>query len=190
MSVEGAEWLDREERAREERPDKAIAALHLKAGMQVGDVGSGTGFYSLRMAPLVLPGGRIYANDLQPEMLRRLETNARAQSIGNVESVRGTDSDCKLPIGALDLVILVDVYHEFSKPQEMLRSIRRSLKNGGEIVLLEFRGEDDNVPIRPEHKMTLKQVKTEVIPEGFRFEKSVETMPWQHIIFFRKAEGQ
>ena len=187
MSVDGAEWLDREERGREERPDKAVAALGLKPGMHVGDVGAGTGFYSLRIAQKVAPGGKVFANDLQLEMLQRIAGKARAQSISNVEEIQGTTTDCKLPPGDLDLVILVDVYHEFSEPQQMLRSIRRSLKSGGQIVLLEFRGEDENVPIRPEHKMTLAQVKTEVTPEGFRFEKSVEALPWQHMIFFRKA---
>lgn len=186
MSVEGAEWLDREERGREERPDRALSALGLKPGMQVGDVGAGTGFYSLRIARLVSPGGKVYANDLQREMLETIRQKAQAQSISNIEEVKGTASDCELPPNALDLVILVDVYHEFSQPQKMLASIRRSLKADGRLALLEFRGEDETVPIRPEHKMTLKQVRTEITPEGFRFEKSVETLPWQHIVLFRK----
>ena len=190
MGVGGADWLDRGERASEEGTKKALAALDLKPGMQVGDVGAGTGFYSLRMAQFVLPGGTVYANDLQPAMLRRIADKAKKRSISNVKEVQGTESDCKLPEGALDLVLMVDVYHEFSRPQEMLRSVRRSLKEDGRIVLLEYRGEDESVPIRPQHKMTLKQVQAEVTPEGFRFEKSVEALPWQHMVFFRKADGE
>ena len=189
MGVGGADWLDRDERAREERTDKALATLELKPGMKIGDVGAGTGYYSLRMAHLVLPGGMVFANDLQPAMLRRVAAKARAQSITNIKEVQGTETDCKLPEGELDLVLMVDVYHEFSHPQEMLRCIRRSLKPDGRIVLLEYRGEDESVPIRPEHKMTLEQVKAEVAPEGFRFQKSVETLSWQHMIFFRKADA-
>ena len=186
MSVDGADWLDREERQREEQPEKAIAALDLRPGMWVADVGAGTGFYSVRLARAVSPGGMVIANDIQPGMLERLRANAAAQHITNIETVLGTESDPKLPVGKLDLVLLVDVYHEFSRPQRMLDGIRESLKPDGRLVLLEFRKEDPSVPIRPEHKMSVAEVRAEVSPEGYQFEKVVDTLPWQHIIFFRR----
>jgi ubiquinone/menaquinone biosynthesis C-methylase UbiE len=187
MSLSGADWLDREERQREEQPDKAIAAFELKPGMFVGDIGAGTGFYSLRVAQRVAPGGVVYANDIQAGMLDRLRANAAAQHLTNIEAVQGTESDPRLPAGRLDLVLLIDVYHEFSRPQRMLRGIRESLKANGRLVLLEFRKEDPTVPIRPEHKMSVEEVKAEVTPEGYQFEKVVDTLPWQHIIYFRKS---
>jgi SAM-dependent methyltransferase len=187
MGPSGADWLERSERGQEEQPDKALDALDLKPGMMVGDVGAGTGFYSIRIAKRIGPSGRVYANDIQPEMLERLRENAAAQKVSNIETVLGSASDPKLPAGKLDLVILVDVYHEFSRPQRMLDRIRESLKPDGRLVLLEYRKEDPSVPIRPEHKMSVSEVKAEVIPEGFAFEKTVETLPWQHIIFFRQS---
>lgn len=187
MGVSGADWLDRHERVDEEQPDKAIAELNLKPGMFIGDVGAGTGFYSLRIARLIVPNGIVYANDIQPAMLARLNANAASQHIENVVTILGTESDPRLPASKLDLVILVDVYHEFSRPQRMLDHIRDALKPDGRLVLLEYRKEDPSVPIRPEHKMSVQEVKAEVTPEGYRFEKVVDTLPWQHIIFFRKS---
>jgi ubiquinone/menaquinone biosynthesis C-methylase UbiE len=187
MGLSGADWLDREERVREEQPEKAIAELNLKPGMFVGDVGAGTGFYSLRLARAIAPNGVVYANDIQPGMLDKLNANAAAQNVRNVVTILGTESDPRLPVGKLDLVLLVDVYHEFSRPQRMLEGIHESLKSNGRLVLLEYRKEDPTVPIRPEHKMSVEEVKAEVTPEGYQFEKVVDTLPWQHIIFFRKA---
>ncbi len=190
MGLSGADWLERNEREQEEAPEKALEALKLKPGMKVADVGAGTGYYSIRIAKLVAPGGKVYANDIQPEMLDRLRANAGAQGITNIETILGTESDPKLPAGQLDLVILVDVYHEFSRPQRMLQHIRDSLKSDGRLVLLEYRKEDASVPIRPEHKMSISEVKAEVQPEGFFFEKSVETLPWQHIIIFHRTNAR
>lgn len=187
MGMSGADWLDREEREREEQPEKALETLHLKPGMFVGDVGAGTGFYSLRVAQIVGPTGKVFANDIQFPMLERLRKNAAAHNINNIETVLGTESNPNLPAHTLDMVIMVDVYHELSRPQRMLDAIRESLKPDGQLVLLEFRKEDPTVPIRPEHKMSVDEVKAEVTPEGYRFEKVVDTLPWQHIIFFRKA---
>ncbi len=189
MGLSGADWLDREEREREEQPEKAIAEFNLKPGMIVADVGAGTGFYSIRMAKHVAPGGVVYANDIQPGMLEKLRANAAAQQVGNIVTVLGTESDPRLPVGKFDLVVLVDVYHEFSRPQRMLERIRDCLKPDGRLVLLEFRKEDPAVPIRPEHKMSLEEVKEEVVPEGYSFEKVVDTLPWQHIVFFRRSAG-
>jgi ubiquinone/menaquinone biosynthesis C-methylase UbiE len=186
MGMSGADWLDREERAKEEHPEEALAALDLKPGMVVGDIGAGTGYYSLRIAKRIQPGGVVYADDIQAGMLQRLRAHAAAEHVSNIETVLGSESDPMLPAGKLDLVVLIDVYHEFSRPQRMLEGIRAGLKPGGRLVLFEYRKEDPAVPIRPEHKMSVAEVKAEVTPEGFRFEKTVETLPWQHIICFRK----
>jgi ubiquinone/menaquinone biosynthesis C-methylase UbiE len=186
MGAGGAGWLERGERESEEAPDKALDALSLEKGMVVADVGAGTGYFSLRMARRVGPEGKVYANDVQPEMLDKLRVNAAKAKITNVETVLGSEADPRLPLKALDLVILVDVYHEFSQPQEMLQHIRASLKPNGRLVLLEYRKEDPAVPIRPEHKMSVAEVKTEVEAEGYKLDQVIETLPRQHIIIFKK----
>jgi ubiquinone/menaquinone biosynthesis C-methylase UbiE len=188
MGLSGADWLDREEREQQEQPEIAIAQFNLKPGMMIGDVGAGTGYYSVRMAKAVGPSGVVYANDIQPGMLDKLRERAAAAHVTNIVPILGSEADPKLPAGKLDFVVMVDVYHELSRPQRMLDGIQESLKPGGQLVLLEYRKEDPSVPIRPEHKMTVEEVKAEVTPEGFRFEKVVDKMPWQHIIFFRKPE--
>lgn len=185
MSVEGADWLDRPEREGEEHPEKAIAALHLAPGMNVGEIGAGTGYYALRIAKRILPGGTYYANDIQPGMLAKLEAKATAQKVTNVETILGTQGETGLPAGKLDYVLMVDVYHELSDPQVMLRSVAKALKPDGELVLLEFRKEDPNVPIRSEHKMSTKEAVAELAAEHYRLDHKVETLPWQHILFFR-----
>jgi ubiquinone/menaquinone biosynthesis C-methylase UbiE len=154
--------------------------------MTVADVGAGTGYMSLRMAHRVGATGKVYANDLQPEMLQKLRANAEREKLSNIETVQGTETDPKLPPNAIDLVLLVDVYHEFSRPQAMLDRIRTSLKSDGRLVLLEYRKEDPKVPIRPEHKMSVAEVKTEVESEGFKLDQVIEKLPRQHIIIFRK----
>lgn len=187
MGVGGADWLERPEREKEENPEGALDAIGLRPGMMVADIGAGTGYMSLRMAKRVAPSGRVYANDLQPEMLQMLRANAEAAKISNVETVLGAVDDPKLPKDALDLVLLVDVYHEFSEPQKMLRRIRETLKPDGRLVLLEYRKEDPKVPIRPEHKMSVAEVKAELEAEGFKLSKVMETLPRQHILILTKA---
>ena len=187
MGTGGADWLDRNERESEEHPDQALDALNLKPGMVVGDVGAGTGYMSLKMAKRVGPSGRVYAEDIQPEMLRRLRQNATKAHAANVETVLGNETDPKLPAGQLDLILLVDVYHEFSQPQKMLRGMREALKPDGRLVLLEYRKEDPSIPIRPEHKMSVQEVKTELEAEGFQMDQVIETLPRQHILILKKA---
>jgi ubiquinone/menaquinone biosynthesis C-methylase UbiE len=187
MGVQGADWLNRPEREKEENPEGALDALALKPGMVVADVGAGTGYMSLRMAKRVGPTGKVYANDLQPEMLRRLRQNAAKAGITNIETVQGEEADPKLPAGRMDLVLLVDVYHEFSKPREMIDKIRESLKPTGRLVLLEYRKEDPKVPIREEHKMTVAEVKAELEPQGLVLSQVIETLPRQHILILTKA---
>jgi tRNA A58 N-methylase Trm61 len=189
MGVQGADWLNRPEREQEENPEGALDALTIRAGMVVADVGAGTGYMSLRLAKRVGPSGKIYANDIQPEMLRRLRENAAKAGITNIETVQGEEADPKLPAGRMDLVLLVDVYHEFSKPRQMIDKIREALKPDGRLVLLEYRKEDPNVPIREEHKMTVAEVKAELEPQGFVLSQVIETLPRQHILILTKTAG-
>jgi len=186
MGPGGADWLVRPERIQEEEPDRALDAIGIEAGSTVADVGAGVGYFTWRMAQRVGPKGVVYGQDIQVYMLDQLQKNVGERGFANVKTVRGSVYDPKLPKDTLDLVLMVDVYHEFSEPQKMLRGIREALKPGGRVVLLEYRGEDPDVPIRPEHKMTVKQVRTELEPEGFRFDKAIEILPWQHILIFRK----
>ncbi len=187
MGIGGADWLTRSERAREEAPDRALDAIGIAKGSTVADIGAGAGYFTWRMAERTGPEGKVYANDIEPRMLELLRKNIAARKLSNVEPVLGAPDDPKLPEGQIDLALLVDVYHEFSRPQEMLRHLRASLRPGGRLVLLEYRKEDPDVPIRPEHKMSVAEVRAEVEPEGFRFDRAIESLPRQHILIFRKA---
>jgi ubiquinone/menaquinone biosynthesis C-methylase UbiE len=186
MGSGGADWLVRPEREAEEHPDEALDALKIPKGAAVADVGAGVGYFTWRLAERVGTSGVVYGEDIQPEMLDQLRKNMQDRHLENVHAVLGTIADAKLPKSSLDLVLLVDVYHEFSEPEKMLDSIRESLKPGGRLVLLEYRGEDPMVAIKPEHKMTVEQVRAEVQPEGFKFDRSIEVLPQQHIIVFRR----
>ncbi len=185
MGMGGADWLVRPERIAEEAPDKALDAIGLKKGDVVADIGAGVGYFSWRMAERVGATGKVYANDIQPGMIEQLKKNVAARGLANVEPVLGTEVDPKLPPAAIDMALLVDVYHEFSQPQKMLAKIRKSLKPAGRLILLEYRKEDPSVPIRLVHKMTVQEVRKEIEPEGFRFETSIETLPRQHLLIFR-----
>jgi ubiquinone/menaquinone biosynthesis C-methylase UbiE len=180
-------WLERPEREQEENPDGALDALDLKPGMSVADVGAGTGYMSLKLSKRVGPAGKVYAEDVQPGMLQQVRANAAKARVANVVTVQGSYTDPMLPKGQMDLVLLVDVYHEFSEPQKMLRGIRDALKPDGRLVLLEYRKEDPKIPIREEHKMTVAQVKTEVEAEGFKMSQVIETLPRQHILILTKT---
>jgi SAM-dependent methyltransferase len=186
MGVAGAPWLVRDERETEEHPDQALDELKIAKGSIVADVGAGVGYMSWRMAARVGRTGRVYANDIQPQMLELLKKNMAERHIANVVAVLGEPDDPKLPQGQMDLILLVDVYHEFEQPQGMLRHIRESLKPDGRLVLLEYRAEDPKVPIMPLHKMTVDQVKAEIEPEGFRLDQVIESLPRQHIIIFKR----
>jgi len=186
MGMGGAPWLERSEREMEEAPAIAIKLLDLKKGMAVADVGAGSGYFVQRIAPLVSPG-TVYAVDIQAGMLDLLKKRMAESNITNYQTILGSDDDTHLPEGQIDLILLVDVYHEFSKPQAMLRSMRKALKPDGRLVLLEYKKEDPDVPIRPEHKMSVKDVKAEIEPEGFRMVKAIsDKLPRQHVIIFRK----
>ena len=154
--------------------------------MVVADVGAGSGYMTVRLARIVGPAGKVYANDIQPGMLEIVRDKARADGLTNVEGVLGTETDARLPESAVDLAILVDVYHELHHPQEMLRSIRRSLKPGGALVLVEYRREDPTIPIAPAHRMSVADARREVEAEGFSFERLETRLPRQHVLVFRK----
>ncbi len=186
MGVGGADWLVRNERVEEEHPDEALDLIGIPKGGVVGDVGAGVGYYSLKLAKRVGPEGKVYANDIQQGMIDMLRQNMATQHVTNIIPILGAVNDPRLPKDALDLVMLVDVYHEFSKPVEMIDRIRDSLKPGGRLILLEYRAEDPAVPIRPEHKMSVKTVRQELEPQGLKFQKSIEKLPWQHIIIFTR----
>jgi len=184
MGFGGAPWLERAEREAEEAPAKALRTIGISPGMVIADVGSGTGYFSRRMAKLTGPEGKVFAVDIQSRMLEALKGYAAREGITNIETVLSREDDPLLPAGALDLILMVDVYHEFDKPQVMLKKLRAALKPTGRMVLLEYRKEDPNVPIRLEHKMTIAEAKAEVEAEGFRLDRVVDTLPRQHILIF------
>jgi ubiquinone/menaquinone biosynthesis C-methylase UbiE len=186
MGVQGAPWLDRRERDREEDPDLAIRLLRIQKGSTIADVGAGSGNITVRLARAVGPTGKVYANDIQPGMLDILEKNVAKAKLANVVPVLGAFDDPKLPAESIDLAIMVDVYHEFSEPQKMLQRLREALKPGGRLVLLEYRAEDPEVPILREHKMTKAQVKLEVEHEGFKQSRVFDDLPWQHLFVFTR----
>lgn len=186
MTYHGADWLERAERTREERPDLVLAALPLKPGMTVADIGAGTGYYARRMAERVGPTGVVYATDIQPEMLQLLEQEASARGIANIKPVLSTATDPKLPPDSVDVAVMVDVYHELEYPHETLAGIVRALKPGGRIVFVEFRANDRKVPIRASHTMTEEQIRKEAAVHPLEFERSVRGLPWQHVVMFRK----
>jgi predicted methyltransferase len=179
-------WLDRAGRDGEETPDQALKLIGITPGMSVADVGAGTGYMTLRIARLVGPEGKVYANDVQPAMLHTIQAKTLQQQLGNVAIVQGAEDDARLPVNGVDLAVLVDVYHEFRQPQAMLRSVRRSLRPDGRLVLIEYRKEDPHLPIAETHRMSVAEVRAEIEAEGFFFDRVIEELPRQHIIVFRK----
>ncbi|HEX5110517.1 MAG TPA: methyltransferase [Vicinamibacterales bacterium] len=187
MGVEGASWLDRPEREREEDPDLAMRLLRLPRGATVADIGAGSGYFTVRLARAVGDKGTVYASDLQPGMLELLKKAVSTARLKNVVPVLAAPDDPKLPAGSIDLALMVDVYHELSQPQTVLLRIREALKPDGRLVLIEYRAEDPTVPIRPEHKMTKEQVRLEVEHEGFAQSRVYGDLPRQHLIVFTKS---
>lgn len=186
MSAAGAAWLDRPERIEEEQPDRALDVLKIPKGGVVADVGAGSGYFTVRLAQRVGPAGKVYAADIQPEMLRLLGLRLTRDRISNVTLIQGDVDNPRLPPGALDLELMVDVYHEFSAPQTMLRHLRDALKPDGRLVLLEYRKEDPSIPIREDHKMSVAEAKLEVEAEGFTLSQVDQSLPRQHILVFTK----
>jgi ubiquinone/menaquinone biosynthesis C-methylase UbiE len=187
MGHEAAGWLDRPEREKEEQPAKLLPLLKLKPGDAVADVGAGSGFYTFKLVDLVGEKGKVYATDIQKQMLAIIAQRAKAKKINNIVRVQGTIKDPKLPADALDMILLVDVYHEFSFPYEMTVGMVKALKKGGRLVFVEYRMEDPDVPIKLVHKMSEKQVIKEMaeFPQ-LKHVKTHEDLPWQHVIVFEK----
>jgi len=186
MAAAHADWLTRPLREREEATGELLKQLEVKPGMTVCDLGCGNGYHTLRLAKLVGEEGKVYAVDIQPKMLELLMERAKAEGVANITPVLGAVHDPKLPVGSCDLILLVDVYHEFSHPQEMLKRMHAALKPTGRIALVEFRAEDPDVPIRPEHKMSKKQIMTEFPANGFKLVRGYDGLPWQHLMFFQR----
>lgn len=189
MHYTGAEWLTRDNREQEERCSLMLTNLGVKRGMTICDMGCGNGFYSVQLAKMTGEQGRVYAVDIQTEMLKMLKQRADDEGLRNITLVHGTQTDSKLPKGKIDMILLVDVYHEFSHPEEMLAAMREALSPEGVCALVEFRAEDPNVPIKPEHKMTKEQIMNEWPPNGFKLIKEFDGLPWQHLMFFGRDDS-
>jgi ubiquinone/menaquinone biosynthesis C-methylase UbiE len=186
MGHEAAGWLDRPEREKEEAPDKVIQALKIQPGAVVADVGAGSGYFSFRLARAVGPKGKVLAVDIQPEMLALIRQRAKARDIDNIELILGKEKDPQLPTDGVDLILMVDVYHEFEFPYEMTRAMVKALKPGGRLVFVEYRKEDPDVLIKLVHKMTVDQVRKEMAVQNLKWSKTYTQLPQQHIIVFEK----
>jgi ubiquinone/menaquinone biosynthesis C-methylase UbiE len=182
----GIQWLERPERAAEERPDQLVDLLDLADDTVIADIGAGSGYLTFRIQPRVLRG-KVVAVDIQPEMLANVEAKRDELGISNVETVLGTEGDPNLPDRSIDAALMVDAYHEFSHPREMMEGIVRALVPGGRVYLVEYRAEDPHVPMLPLHKMSEKQARLEMAAVGLEFVENKEGLPWQHILVFRKA---
>ncbi len=185
MSHTGADWLERPSREITEQPSQVLAAMKIKPTDTVADIGAGSGYFSFRLSPLVLQG-KVLAEDIQPEMLAIIESRKKALNAPNVHTILGTIKDPKLPANSVDVVLLVDAYHEFSYPQEMMQGVVKGLKPGGRLILIEYRGEDPLVPIYPAHKMTQDQARKEMAAAGLTWRETQETLPQQHLMIFEK----
>ena len=186
MGPGGILWLERPERASEEQPQLAIDALGIKPGQTVADLGAGSGYYSFRIAPLVGPTGRVLAIDIEPKMLEVIAERAGREHVTNIATVRSSERDPNLAPHSVDLLFMVDVYHELEYPYEVLTKVREALKPGGRVALIEYRAEDPEVLIKPVHKMSERQVRREMQAAGFKHVKTVRTLPLQHLIVFER----
>jgi len=184
MHYTGADWLMRESRQREEDCKRLLKELNVKPGQVICDIGCGNGFYTLKLAQLTGKTGRVYAVDIQQEMLDMLQQRAKAAKLENIVPLLGTETATGLPDNSIELMLMVDVYHEFSRPAAMLKAIRKSLKSTGRIALVEFRTEDPKVPIKPEHKMSKQQIFKEFPANGLNLTGQFDELPWQHLMFF------
>ncbi len=187
MGHQAAGWLNRPGRIQEEMPDEVVANMKLEPTHVVADIGAGSGYFSFRIAKLV-PEGKVLAVDIQQEMLDIVEATKAKEDVTNIEGVKGAIDNPNLPMNSIDAAIMVDAYHEFSHPFEMINGIYNALRPGGRIFLLEYRGEDASVPIRPLHKMTQEQVIKEMGVFGLEWKETLDFLPWQHMMVFTKTE--
>jgi SAM-dependent methyltransferase len=186
MSHFGVEWLERPERDFEENTTMLIKNLQLQPNMSIADIGAGSGYHS-RLISKQIGNGKVFAVDVEPIMLSYLKQRIAQENLTNIIPVLGTTTSVSLPSESIDLMLLVDVYHEFSDPFEMTTSMHRALKPNGKLVLVEFRAEDDRVPIKTIHKMSEVQAVKELKAAGFRLEKNIKNLPWQHCMVFIKG---
>jgi ubiquinone/menaquinone biosynthesis C-methylase UbiE len=189
MHWTGAEWLMRQNREDEENAALMLKELRIQPGWTICDLGCGNGYHALTMAGMTGETGRVLAVDIQPQMLDMLSARAASRNVKNIRTILGAYHDPRLPAASCDLILLVDVYHEFSHPEHQLKAMHAALKPGGRVALVEYRAEDDKVPIKPEHKMSKEQIRKEWLPMGFEIEREFDGLPWQHLILFRKAAG-
>ncbi len=185
MGYQGMSWLDRPDREREERTSLLLKNMDLQPGEVIADIGAGSGFHVFKMAPQV-KSGKVYAVDIQPEMLAAINDKMESKNITNVEPIRGSEQSVNLPENSVDKVLLVDVYHEFNYPYETMLSIKKALKADGKVYLIEYRAEDRSVPIKPIHKMSEAQSVKEMKAAGFKLEENISNLPWQHCMVFVK----
>ena len=185
MGYQGIGWLERSEREKEENVSKLIKNMRIKSNDVIADIGAGSGYHAFRMASLA-PNGLVYAVDIQTEMLMAIENKKTFSEISNVETILGTEKSVQLPKNSVDKILMVDVYHEFSFPLEMIFSMKNALKSNGELFLIEYRAEDPLVPIKRIHKMSQKQAVKEMEAAGFKLRKNIENLPWQHCMVFVK----
>jgi ubiquinone/menaquinone biosynthesis C-methylase UbiE len=188
MHWTGASWLVRHKREQEEAGATMREKLALKPGMMVCDMGCGNGYHAMPMAKAVAPNGKVYGVEIQEPYFKMLEETAQKQGVTNFVPVHGLLHDPKLPENTFDLILMVDVYHEFSHPEHMLKAMRKALKPDGNLVFIEFRAEDETVPIKPEHKMSKAQLTKELTVNGYKVTKEFNELPWQHMIWFGKDE--
>ena len=187
MGFQGINWLERSEREIEEDVSTLIKNMEINTDDTIADIGAGSGYHVFKMAPLA-ENGLVYAVDIQPEMLEAIELKKRSKRVSNVETVLGSEKSINLPKNSLDKILLVDVYHEFSYPAEMVGSIKNALKSNGQLFLIEYRGEDSSVPIKKIHKITVKQSIKEMEAAGFRLKENIDNLPWQHCMIFEKKQ--
>ncbi|QYA27079.1 class I SAM-dependent methyltransferase [Gramella sp. MT6] len=186
MGYQGIKWLERPEREKEENTSRLIENLDISPGDSIADIGAGSGYHVFKMAPLAMEG-LIYAVDIQPEMLQSILERKKESGLNNIEIVKGSEKRVNLPEDSVDKILMVDVYHEFSYPVEMLESMHRALREDGQIYLIEYRGEDDSIPIKELHKMTEEQAVKEFKANGFKLKKNIDNLPWQHCLVFVKG---
>ena len=185
MGYQGIGWLERSEREKEENVSRLIENMNIKINDIIADIGAGSGYHVFRMAPLAKKG-LVYAVDIQVEMLTAIEKTKESIKVKNVETILGSEKSVYLPKNSIDKILMVDVYHEFNFPEEMISSMKNALKPNGQLFLIEYRGEDSKVPIKKIHKMTEKQAVKEMESAGFKLKKNIDNLPWQHCMVFEK----
>jgi len=185
MGFEGIGWLERSDREKEENVSNLIKNMRIKLNDTIADIGAGSGYHAFRMAPLAKKG-LVYAVDIQEEMLMAIEKSKESRKIRNIETILGSEKGVHLPKNSVDKILMVDVYHEFNFPSEMIASMKNALKPNGQLFLIEYRDEDSKVPIKKIHKMTKKQAVKEMEAAGFKLKENIENLPWQHCMVFVK----